>query len=94
MALKDKWQDLIDGASEVKAQPINDIASSVIELEEKISEDPEKIVSIDLSNFDSNGQIVETYSSGATKTTTVEFDEDGNPTKITDDDGNEITLTW
>lgn len=34
MALKDNWNDLIDGVSEVRAKPINDIAASVIELEE------------------------------------------------------------
>lgn len=36
MALKDNWNDLIDGVSEVRAKPINDIAASVIELEEKV----------------------------------------------------------
>ena len=54
---------------------------------------PEVATSIDLSKFDSNGIIEETYASG-TKTTTVEFDASGNPTKITDGDGNVITLTW
>lgn len=50
--------------------------------------------SIDLSAYDSNGQIVETYADGSTKTTTVEFDENGNPIKITDSNGNETVLTW
>lgn len=50
--------------------------------------------SIDLSAFESNGQIAETYADGTTKTTTVEFDASGNPTKITDGDGNVTTLTW
>lgn len=50
--------------------------------------------SIDLSGYESNGQIAETYADGTTKTTTVEFDASGNPTKITDGDGNVTTLTW
>lgn len=49
---------------------------------------------IDLSAYESNGLIVETYADGTTKTTTVEFDENGNPIKITDSDGNETLLTW
>lgn len=49
---------------------------------------------IDLSAFESDGTIVETYADGTTKTTTMEFDEDGNPVKITDADGNETILTW
>lgn len=50
--------------------------------------------SIDLSNFDTQGQIVEGYADGSSKTTTIEFDADGNPIKITDGDGNETTLIW
>lgn len=50
--------------------------------------------SIDMSKFDTNGQITETYADGSTKTTTIEFDADGNPVKITDGDGNVTTLTW
>lgn len=50
--------------------------------------------SIDLSAYESSGQIVETYADGSTKTTTIEFDENGNPIKITDSNGNETVLTW
>lgn len=50
--------------------------------------------SIDLSALDSEGKIVETYADGTTKTTSLEFDADGNPVKITDADGNVTTLTW
>lgn len=50
--------------------------------------------SIDLSALDSAGQIVETFADGTSKTTTLEFDEGGNPVKITDGDGNVTTLTW
>lgn len=51
-------------------------------------------VSIDMTAFESAGQIVETFADGSTKTTTMEFDEAGNPVKITDGDGNVTTLTW
>ena len=50
--------------------------------------------SIDLSAYESNGRIVETYEDGSTKTTTVEFDAIGNPIKITDGNGNVTVLTW
>jgi hypothetical protein len=49
---------------------------------------------IDLSGIDASGTIVETYADGSTKTSTMEFDADGNPIKITDGDGNVTTLTW
>ena len=50
--------------------------------------------SIDLSALDSEGKVVETFADGTAKTTTMEFDADGNPVKITDGDGNVTTLTW
>ena len=50
--------------------------------------------SIDLTAFDDEGAIVETYADGSTKTTTMEFDSSGNPVKITDGDGNVTTLVW
>lgn len=49
---------------------------------------------INLSALDSEGKIVETYADGTTKITTMEFDDNGNITKITDGDGNETVLTW
>ena len=54
----------------------------------------EVATSIDLSAYESNGRIVETYEDGSTKTTRVEFDENGNPIKITDGNGNVTVLTW
>lgn len=51
-------------------------------------------VSIDFSALDTEGEIVETFTDGSTKTTTMEFDADGNPIKITDADGNVTILTW
>jgi len=50
--------------------------------------------SIDMSAFDSEGKIVETFEDGTSKTTVIEFDDDGNPVKITDGDGNVTVLTW
>lgn len=50
--------------------------------------------SIDLSAFDTEGKIVETYGNGTIRTTTMEFDEAGNPIKITDPDGNVTELVW
>ena len=50
--------------------------------------------SIDMSGLDASGTIVETYADGSTKTSTMEFDADGNPIKITDGDGNVTTLIW
>lgn len=49
---------------------------------------------VDLTAFESSGVIVETYADGSRITYTMEFDAEGNPTKITDSDGNVTTLTW
>lgn len=49
--------------------------------------------SVDMSGFES-GRIVETFADGSTKTTTIEFDTNGNPTKITDGDGRVTTYVW
>jgi len=54
----------------------------------------EVATSIDLSMLDSSGQIVETYADGRTKTTQLEFDENGNPIKMADGDGNVTEITW
>lgn len=53
-----------------------------------------KPISIDLSDFKNNGTIVERYADGSAPITTVEFDADGNPSKITDGNGNVTVLTW
>lgn len=39
MALKNKWTNKVDGVDDVLAQDINDIAQSVIEIEDKMSND-------------------------------------------------------
>lgn len=52
------------------------------------------VKTIDMTSFEESGQIVETYADGTSKTTTMEFDDDGNPVKITDGDGNVTTITW
>lgn len=53
-----------------------------------------RIAAVDLSGYESNGTIVETYADGSTITYTMEFDASGNPVKITDTNGNVTTLTW
>ena len=49
---------------------------------------------VDLSGFETEGKIVETYSDGTLVEYSFEFDSEGNPTKITDSDGNETVLVW
>ena len=49
--------------------------------------------SIDLSNYESEGKIVEFFPDGYVETV-MEFNSDGKPTKITDSNGNVTTLTW
>lgn len=80
-ALRQEFQDFIDTV---------DIKIKAIETE-AIEPEP---VSIDLCNFDTTGEIVETFADGTSKTTVAEFDENGNPIKITDCDGNATTLIW
>ena len=53
-----------------------------------------EVVSIDLSKYDSNGEIVEILSDGSEEKTVITFDESGNPTKITDKYGKETTIIW
>ncbi len=53
-----------------------------------------RTVAVDLSGFETEGKIVETYSDGTSVEYSFEFDSEGNPTKITDSDGNETVLTW
>ncbi|MBQ7875540.1 MAG: hypothetical protein IJ306_10395 [Oscillospiraceae bacterium] len=52
------------------------------------------VTAVDLSGYESDGIIVETYEDGSTLTHTFEFNEDGKPTKITDSNGNGTVLTW
>lgn len=49
---------------------------------------------VDLTAFESDGIIVETYADGSTVTTTMERNAEGKVTKITDSNGNETVLTW
>ena len=55
---------------------------------------PKDAAKIDLSAFESEGKVVEIFPDGTQKTTTIEFDESGNPVVITDADGNETYLVW
>jgi YD repeat-containing protein len=52
------------------------------------------VTRIDMSAFATEGRIVEELADGTTRTTVMEFDEAGNPVKITDPDGNETVLVW
>lgn len=59
-----------------------------------ITKPRESSVCVDLSAYDTDGKIVETYADGSTKTSTIEFDENGNPIKITDSNGHVTEITW
>lgn len=60
----------------------------------RVTELEKVATSVDLTSYESNGVIVETYSDGSTKTYTMEFNENGKPTKVTDSNGNVTVLTW
>lgn len=49
---------------------------------------------VDLTAFESDGIIVETYADGSTVTTKMERNAEGKITKITDSNGNVTVLTW
>lgn len=49
---------------------------------------------VDMTNYKTNGTIVETYADGSTITYTMEFNAEGKPVKITDSNGNTTVLTW
>lgn len=51
-------------------------------------------VEINLTAFESDGIIVETYADGSTVTTTMERNAECKITKITDSNGNVTVLTW
>ena len=71
-----------------------DTEEKTYKLKEEYLLDANQPVSIDLSKFDTDGTIMEKYADGTLKTTTMEFDDNGNPTKITDGNGNVTVLTW
>lgn len=68
-------------------------AWAAVQEEEEETEEEKRVASADFSNYDS-GTIVEVYSDGSEVTYTLEFNDDGKPTKMTDSDGNETVLTW
>lgn len=71
------------------------IIAAILPVKRMLDVPEEKIaVSVDLSGFETEGEIVETYSDGTSVTYSFEFDSEGNPTKITDSDGNETVLEW
>ena len=90
---------LKNGATGAYTQAITFAGGEIKTLDEKfipdtiarVSPNP---VSIDFSAFDTEGKIIETFADSSSRTTTMEFDADGNPIKITDADGNVTILTW
>lgn len=72
--------------------PTPDIYAQILDLLNRAGLKPS--TRVDLSRFSLDGVIVETYADGSTKTTTMEFDGNGNPVKITDSLGNETVLSW
>lgn len=76
------------GYIQVAALPMAQMVKEFVDAANKTA------TTVDLSAYESNGTIVETYSDGSTITYTMNFDDEGNPTKITDSDGNITNLTW
>lgn len=83
------WQDWV---SPHLTQGREDITEQLLGLLGAVG--PAAPTSIDLSAFATEGKIVESYADGTSKTTTLEFDELGNPVKITDGDGNVTEIVW
>lgn len=89
---------LADG-SDAAAYTTEEGESHIIGIWEKVVKPLDKkfipqAAAVDMTNYKTNGTIVETYADGSTVTYLMEFDDDGNPTKITDSNGNETVLTW
>ena len=55
---------------------------------------PKPVIAVDLSKYESEGKIVETYDDASSLTYNFEFDSEGNPVKITDSSGRETVITW
>lgn len=81
------WNDLAD-------RPFYEKGSFVKKLDKKFLPEEVPPASIDLSEFESAGRIVETFPDGSTATTVVEFDDQGFPVRITDNAGNVTILNW
>lgn len=81
----------IDCSGEQNEYPTASVPSALILGSGSLSK---ATTSVDLSGFETEGKIVETYSDGTSLTYNFEFNSEGNPTKITDSDGNETVLTW
>lgn len=85
-----------DGKTPVKGEDYFTDADKQEMVAAVLEELPETSVAteIDLSAYESEGKIVETYADGSVVTTVMEFDSNGKPTKITDSNGNVTMLTW
>ena len=85
-----------DGKTPVKGEDYFTDADKKEIVDAVLEELPETSVAtvVDLSAYESDGKIVETYADGSVVTTVMEFDSNGKPTKITDSNGNVTMLTW
>lgn len=72
------------------ADPPDDVYAQIMEL---LCSGGPVPTNVDLSAY-ANGVISETYEDGSEITYNFDFDEDGNPVKITDSFGNVTKLTW
>lgn len=70
------------------------IFASTAKIKERFLPETPVATAVDFTAFDNDGVITETLSDGSTVTYTMEFDSNGNPTKITDSSGNVTTLSW
>ena len=88
--------DGADGKTPVKGEDYFTDADKKEMVEAVLDAMPEYSVAteIDLSAYESEGKIVETFADGSVVTTVMEFDSNGKPTKITDSNGNVTVLTW
>ena len=98
------WETAAGGASVTEVSSSTEITTSspdgfyVVPSKALVSTHTE----VDLSKMDAEGlieeKVTETFDDDTqkvtTKTTRLEFDAEGNPIKITDNDGNETVLTW
>lgn len=87
----------IAGAA-AEAKAVGDAMAIAYAAFEQITGDIGKLkrspTSVDLSAFETQGLIVETYADGSEITYQMEFDSEGRPIKVTDSNGNETVLTW
>lgn len=94
--LKEEYLPEIE-ATDPRVDELMEVAGNMFDENGKIAEEllPEekKPASINLTNYASNGTIVEQYADGSTVTHTVEFNAEGKPVSVTTN-GVTTTMTW